>query len=56
VKKLKNDSFTRDIPIIAVTADTSHESVQKMQELGICDYLTKPLDFSELFMGIRKYL
>jgi len=56
VKKLKNDPFTREIPIIAVTADTSMETVQKMEELGIRDYLTKPLDFRELFMGIKKYL
>jgi signal transduction histidine kinase/CheY-like chemotaxis protein len=56
VEKLKNDPHTRDIPIIAVTADTSNETVQKLQEMGIRDYLTKPLDFNELFTGIKKYL
>jgi len=56
MKELKQNPHTRDIPIIAVTADMERETIVKVGELGVRDYLTKPLDFTELFMGIKKYL
>ena len=32
-----------DIPVVIVTADKGIETIQKISELGIDDYLTKPL-------------
>ncbi len=40
---LKNDSVTRDIPIIFVTAMNEIEDEKKGLELGAVDYLTKPI-------------
>jgi PAS domain S-box-containing protein len=56
LRKLKNDPATRDIPIIAISADTSQETKSRATELGVCEFLTKPLDLTELLMTIRKYL
>jgi len=41
-KILKNDSKTKDIPIIFVTANTSKEDEEKGFMLGAVDYITKP--------------
>ncbi|MBR5336653.1 MAG: response regulator [Lachnospiraceae bacterium] len=35
---------TYDIPVIMMTGDKSEETVRKIRELGIDDYLTKPLN------------
>jgi signal transduction histidine kinase/CheY-like chemotaxis protein len=54
--KLKKDPVTREIPIIAISADTSVETRARAKELGINEYLTKPLDLKELLLNIRNYL
>ena len=42
--------------IIALTADTSHESVNKNLELGCDDYIKKPFDTQELLIRLKKFI
>jgi len=42
--------------IIALTADTSQESVNKNLELGCDDYIKKPFDEQELLIRLRKFI
>ena len=45
-----------DIPIVLLSADFFEEHKQAMQQLGINDYLTKPLKLKELLPLLTKYL
>lgn len=45
-KRLKQDRRTRDIPVIAVSADAMAANQRRGRVLGFSDYWTKPLDLS----------
>ena len=42
--------------IIALTADTSQESVNRNLELGCDDYIRKPFDTEELLIRLKKFI
>jgi CheY-like chemotaxis protein len=44
------------IPIIIMTAEGLEKIATEAFRLGVCDYLTKPLDISELATSIEKAL
>lgn len=52
-KKLKNDDFTRNIPIIMLTARGEEEDKIKGLEVGADDYITKPFSPKELMARMR---
>lgn len=41
---LRNDSGTRDIPFIMVTGNNTKEHIVKARELGVTDYILKPVN------------
>jgi CheY-like chemotaxis protein len=43
-KALKSDHATKDIPIIALSADYTSEAKQHSREAGFAGYIRKPLD------------
>lgn len=45
-----------DTPIIAVTADITDKTKQQVLDLGVDDYLTKPVDGDQLLEKIRHYI
>jgi PAS domain S-box-containing protein len=45
-----------DIPIIALTADVTTVDLQRCKELGMNDYVSKPIDDKLLFRKINKYM
>jgi len=51
-KQLKIDQNTKDIPVIALTADAMDRNIQKAMEMGFKDYITKPIDVSKLLMAV----
>ena len=53
---LKKDDFTRDIPIIFLTAKTNIESISNAFEIGAVDYITKPFNPDELIARVRNHL
>jgi PAS domain S-box-containing protein len=48
--------FRKELPIIAQTANAIAEEKQKCLEAGCCDFVTKPINISELFAKIDQWL
>jgi CheY-like chemotaxis protein len=55
-RRLKNNSQTRDIPVIALTAHALSTDRQKAFEIGCDDYDTKPVEFGRLSEKIEHLL
>lgn len=55
-KKLKQDQSTKHIPIVMVTALTDRDSRIKGLEAGANDFLTKPVDATELMVRAKNLL
>ncbi|QTE30121.1 putative bifunctional diguanylate cyclase/phosphodiesterase [Pengzhenrongella sicca] len=53
---LKADPATRTIPIIIVTAQTDREALLAALEAGAEEFLTKPIDQTELWLRVRNLL
>jgi putative two-component system response regulator len=56
IKRLKNNPATKNIPVVLVTALDDRESRIKGLEAGASDYLSKPIDRSELIVRVRNLL
>ena len=56
LKRLKNSSKTRDIPVIMVTAKGEEYDKVKGLDLGADDYVTKPFGMMELVSRIKAVL
>lgn len=55
-QRLRQDSQTAAIPIIALTAHHEPAERQRCLAAGCNDYATKPIDFPELLAKIQQYL
>jgi len=55
-RRLKEDALTRHIPVVMVTALTDRETKIKGLEAGANDFLTKPVDTSELTIRTKNIL
>ncbi|GJL77036.1 MAG: histidine kinase [Nitrospinaceae bacterium] len=56
MKKLKGYEETRDIPIIAVSANAMKSDIEKSLKDGFDAYITKPLNIKEFFAKIEAHL
>ena len=56
LEHLRNDALTRHIPVVIVSADATARQIQRLKAAGAQNYLTKPLDISELFRVIDESL
>ncbi|MEK9627994.1 MAG: GAF domain-containing protein, partial [Nitrospinota bacterium] len=56
LKKLQEINETQNIPVIALTADAMTTDKKRGLEEGFKDYLTKPIDISQLLHKIDKIL
>ena len=54
--KLKENSESKNIPIIFLTAKTSEEDIVKGFNLGGADYVTKPFNSAELLSRVNTHL
>jgi CheY-like chemotaxis protein len=54
-KRLKADPKTAGIPIVFLSGMDSAEEKQKGLDLGAVDFLTKPIDPSEVMKVIKKF-
>ncbi len=53
---LKKNSYTRDVPVIFLTAKADIDSITKGFELGAVDYITKPFHQAELVARVATHL
>ncbi len=54
VRDLKDDA-KKNIPIIAVTGNAMNYSMKDFKEVGINEFITKPLDFDALVNLVKEY-
>lgn len=55
-KQIRRIDHLMAIPIIAMTADVMHESVQHYSEIGINDYIPKPIEPALLLSKLRQWV
>lgn len=55
-RRLKNDSCTAAIPIVALTAYSQSEDRERAEEAGFDGYLAKPVAPSSVVEEVRKFL
>lgn len=48
IKILRCREYTRDLPIIIISAITKYDEIAYLLDLGASRFLTKPIDFTEL--------
>lgn len=53
LSRLKTNEITRDIPVIMVSADNSHETIIQTLDLGAHDFVEKPIDYPILAARMR---
>ena len=53
---LRADEQTASIPVVMLSADASHEQIQRFRDAGARDYLTKPLDLQHFLSQLDVYL
>ncbi|OYY92272.1 MAG: hypothetical protein B7Y41_16550 [Hydrogenophilales bacterium 28-61-23] len=56
LKQLQADADTRDIPVLAISANAMPEDIERGLAAGFRAYLTKPLDLARLQMEINRLL
>lgn len=56
IKKLKQDSKTRNIPILMHSVRKETNSIFRSMELGSIDYVIKPVSFDVLLKVIKRYV
>ena len=53
---LQADPVTRDIPVVAISADATSRQVQRLTKAGAAAYLTKPIDVPKLMRTLDEQL
>ncbi|HLN85308.1 MAG TPA: response regulator [Candidatus Limnocylindrales bacterium] len=56
VRWLRQRDATRSVPIVMVTTQAEAESMEAGYESGCSDYITKPIDSTELLTKVRSIL
>lgn len=54
--ELKKDARLKDIPVVAISADSFKEAVDEVMQAGANDYVLKPVQFRPLYEVVGKYL
>jgi two-component system alkaline phosphatase synthesis response regulator PhoP len=55
-RAMRADDVTRDVPILMVTTRSEMDHVMRGFESGCNEYITKPVDRTELLTKVRSYL
>ena len=56
LRRLRDNPLTRDIPVVAVSANAMLKDIEKGRAAGFNDYITKPLDVKNLFAILNRIL
>src|SRR5688572_15977184 len=55
-KKIKNNDVLKDIPLIMVSTLTQDVNIHKGLNLGVVDFITKPVDIDDLSNRIESFM
>jgi DNA-binding response OmpR family regulator len=55
-KKIKNNDLLKDIPLIMVSTLTQDVNIHKGLNLGVVDFITKPVDIDDLSARIDSHM
>jgi CheY-like chemotaxis protein len=55
-KEIRKCKEWRDIPIIALTAHAIKGDKERFLEVGMTDYISKPIDYKEFYATIERYI
>ncbi|MFO1274329.1 MAG: PAS domain-containing protein, partial [Rubrivivax sp.] len=55
LQRLRAREDTRDIPVVAVSANAMADDIAEMMNAGAAAYLTKPLELDQLTGAVRRY-
>ncbi len=53
IRRLRSDPQSAEIPVVAITADSSQQAEQQAREAGAIDFITKPIDLPALLDRLR---
>ena len=56
LRQLRADAKTRNIPVVAVTANAMPRDIKRGREAGFEDYLTKPIEVARLHAVVNRWL
>ncbi|WP_051341895.1 hybrid sensor histidine kinase/response regulator [Pseudonocardia spinosispora] len=56
LRRLRSEPRTSTIPVIVVSGEADPSRIAELEEAGIVDYLTKPLDVLNFALAVRKAL
>jgi PAS domain S-box-containing protein len=56
LRRLRGNPLTRDIPVVAVSANAMLKDIEKGRAAGFNDYITKPVDVKNLFSILDRLL
>jgi CheY-like chemotaxis protein len=55
MEAMRDDPSTAQIPVVAITADSSHSAEHRARAAGAVDVITKPIDLPDLLARLREY-
>ncbi|GAB4477082.1 MAG: hypothetical protein OHK0057_26430 [Thermoflexibacter sp.] len=56
LQKIRENEHFRHLPVVAVTAYVTEESIQKFREDGFAEVLNKPINKDQIIGVINKYV
>lgn len=56
LKKLRMNASTREIPVIAISANATEYDIKEGLVAGFDEYITKPIDINDFMESVNKYL
>lgn len=55
LRELKNDPATQNIPVVVLSANALQSQINQARDLGIANYMTKPIEIQEFFRIIDQF-
>ena len=54
LRMLKNDQFTKQIPVVVLTSSTEDRDIDECYRLGVNSYIVKPVEFDQFMESVQE--